>query len=141
MAESKLSFEEWHILNELKIMTELRNEDVVWDMGSENIEKYFKTQYKKYLKTPFKNHCRMGIYTHTVVIEEGIFCDLCLVEEIKELNQKGVKTIASCCGHGNSNLATICVDGIGIRLMEKLGYERHKHYASRLDIFKAKSIK
>lgn len=31
---------------------------------------------------------------------DGVWCDPCLVPLIKALNDGGVRTIASCCGHG-----------------------------------------
>lgn len=35
-----------------------------------------------------------------VVIKDGVWCDPCLVPLVKALNDGGLPTVASCCGHG-----------------------------------------
>jgi hypothetical protein len=34
---------------------------------------------------------------------DGVWCDPCLVPLVKALNDGGVRTIASCCGHGDAD--------------------------------------
>lgn len=36
-----------------------------------------------------------------VVIQEGVWCDPCLLPLVKALNDAGIRTVASCCGHGH----------------------------------------
>lgn len=49
--------------------------------------------------------------------------DKCLLPEIVELWEQGIKTTGCCCGHGKSDLAFIGVDPRYISNMKKLGYE------------------
>lgn len=42
---------------------------------------------------------------------DGVWCDPCLVPLIKALNDGGVRTVASCCGHGCRNGSIILADG------------------------------
>lgn len=37
-----------------------------------------------------------------------VFVDKCLKEAIENLNANGIKTIASCCGHGITQPSIIC---------------------------------
>lgn len=59
-----------------------------------------------------------GYYTD----KEGCLIDLCLVNEIRELWDKGVSTYASCCGHGRIH-GTIAVDEKDRQKMVELGYK------------------
>jgi hypothetical protein len=38
----------------------------------------------------------------------GIWCDPCIVPLVQALNAGGVRTVASCCGHGR-NVGSICL--------------------------------
>lgn len=40
-----------------------------------------------------------------------IFCDPCIAPLVKALNDAGIKTIASCCGHGHRPPSIILSDG------------------------------
>jgi hypothetical protein len=56
---------------------------------------------------------------------KSVWVDGCLAEEIKELNNKGVRTVASCCGH-KKIIPVITVDNDDLesrRIMEQLGYQ------------------
>lgn len=46
-----------------------------------------------------------------VVIREGIWCDPCLEPLVRALNDGGLQTIASCCGHGHRPGTVILADG------------------------------
>ncbi|MCI1693300.1 hypothetical protein [Aneurinibacillus aneurinilyticus] len=57
--------------------------------------------------------------------ENDIYVDSCIAEEIQYLNDKGIKTMGCCCGHGEKPpLCLINVDSI--KLCEKLGYNVHE---------------
>jgi len=54
------------------------------------------------MKKP-KKYCDVGIYEHTVPMPingrvQGI--DFCIAHIVASLNAGGIKTVASCCGHG-----------------------------------------
>jgi hypothetical protein len=42
---------------------------------------------------------------------DGVWCDPCLVPLIKALNDGGILTIASCCGHGKNPGTIALTDG------------------------------
>lgn len=46
-----------------------------------------------------------------VVVSKGVWCDPCLVPLVKALNEGGIATVASCCGHGHRPSAVILADG------------------------------
>lgn len=52
-----------------------------------------------------------------------IMVDTCIAEEVIMLLHKGVKTVASCCGH-NKTIPSIMVAPESVKRMEALGY-RH----------------
>lgn len=74
-----------------------------------------------------RNFCRaskIGTYKCVVTTRFGFSCDLCLEEELLYLKSVGVHTVASCCGHGNSELASILSAGETSReAMQNMGYE------------------
>jgi hypothetical protein len=49
--------------------------------------------------------------------------DKCLIKEIIDLWEQGIKTTGCCCGHGQSDKAFIGVDFEHIGKMKALGYE------------------
>lgn len=49
---------------------------------------------------------------------KGTWCDPCLVPLIKALNEGGIPTVASCCGHGNNPGWVIFQDGRMIELYD-----------------------
>lgn len=51
--------------------------------------------------------------------------DKCLIHEIIDLWEKGIKTTGCCCGHGDSNKAYIGVETTSILKMKQLGYTIH----------------
>lgn len=51
---------------------------------------------------------------------DGVWCDPCLVPIVKALNDGGVPTIASCCGHGQALGSVALVDGRVIAIYEDL---------------------
>lgn len=63
--------------------------------------------------------CEWG---NTVVVEiDGIPRDIdkCIVPIICALNSAGLKTIASCCGHGKQPGSIVLADGREIRIFDK----------------------
>lgn len=54
--------------------------------------------------------CNQGREGKMVATGNGAFCDPCLAPIVKALNDGGIKTVASCCGHGRIP-ATIILDG------------------------------
>jgi hypothetical protein len=72
---------------------------------------------------------------------KSIWVDGCLAKEIKELNNKGVKTVASCCGHKKiTPVITIDNDDLeSRRIMEQLGYQWVETKGLNGVSFKAKS--
>lgn len=46
-----------------------------------------------------------------VVVSEGVWCDPCLVPLVKALNDGGLPTVASCCGHGRCLGSIALADG------------------------------
>jgi hypothetical protein len=59
-----------------------------------------------------------------IQINREIEVDDCLADEIKELNEKGVFTIASCCGHGRAD-PTIIIQPSSKSKAQELGYESY----------------
>lgn len=65
-----------------------------------------------------------GTYVCYEVIEELNICvDKCLINEIKELNRMGIKTIGCCCGHKKGS-GYIQVSSNFVKDMKNLGYEQ-----------------
>ena len=96
------------------------------------------------------HNVKIGSYDNTTLIEvpedidiklNKIEVDKCIAEEIKELLNNGIKTVASCCGH-NKIAGSICVDKKHIKKMEKLDYKHqyNKIYPDSKDQFYPKSI-
>lgn len=85
-----------------------------------------------------------GNYSNMKIIEfngKRIQVDSCLVKEITYLLNKGVVTLASCCGH-NKDVGFIAVDKNSIGLMESLGYEHNynPYYPDAKEFFKPKFV-
>ena len=88
-------------------------------------------------------------YPNNIIFKNGngeilnkIEVDACLANEIKKLLSKGIKTLASCCGH-NVYDPTIIVAKNNISTMSKLGYKHWENPTdkTRKDGFYAKSVK
>lgn len=69
---------------------------------------------------------KMGLYKCSVFIDSSdVFCDACLRSELLYLKSQGVKTTASCCGHGDINKSSIIVESKkSIKKMYELGYKK-----------------
>lgn len=48
--------------------------------------------------------------------------DYCIADEVQKMNDSGVVTVSSCCGHGNGKPHAL-VDEISLKLLQSLGYE------------------
>lgn len=42
---------------------------------------------------------------------DGVWCDPCLAPLVKALNDGGIRTVASCCGHGKAPTSVLLEDG------------------------------
>jgi hypothetical protein len=92
--------------------------------------------------TTICGNVHFGTYECYEEIKELNICvDKCLVDEIKMLNSKGIKTIGCCCGHGIKQ-GFIQVAPEYITNMDKLGYEQLKidEYGNGFWCFKPKSL-
>lgn len=76
------------------------------------------------LAREFCRNSKIGEYKCAVTTRFGFFCDLCLEDELLYLKSMGVHTVASCCGHGNAEIASILTVGENSRAaMQNMGYE------------------
>jgi len=83
-------------------------------------------------------HCDVGTYEHTktLTIPDRLkneytklqFCDSCIYEEVQWLLDRGVITIASCCGHGKMKPSIVTdkksffeMVGLGYKLVRQIG--------------------
>ena len=85
---------------------------VLFEMGK--IEKPDDRLAMEFCKTS-----KMGEYKCAVKNRFGFFCDLCIEDEILHLRSLGIHTVASCCGHGEKELASILMD-MGYKLLDCL---------------------
>lgn len=73
----------------------------------------------------FCGQSKIGTHRCCVETRYGWSCDFCLCDELVWLNENGVETVNSCCGHGDGSLAFILVRGLdNISFMKDHGYER-----------------
>ena len=49
---------------------------------------------------------------------DGVWCDPCLEPIIRALNEGGVRTVTSCCGHGNGRGSIGLADGRWLLVMD-----------------------
>ena len=76
------------------------------------------------LAREFCQTSKMGEHRCAVTTRFGFCCDLCLEDELLYLKSIGVHTVASCCGHGKPELASILTAGENSReTMQNMGYE------------------
>lgn len=94
----------------------------------------------------FCRNCKIGSYKCSVKTMYGWCCDICLEEELLYLKSLGVATVNSCCGHGDTFLASILT--VGDESAEKMrdtGYfpadsvERRTAYGKPIHSWKPKS--
>ena len=73
--------------------------------------------------------CSYGIWTPFKCGYDNEFklvaIDKCLIKEIIDLWEHGIRTIGCCCGHGDAKQAFIQVELEDIPKMKALGYEEH----------------
>ena len=60
--------------------------------------------------------CRWGSEKHLILPKangnmEPVGIDSCIASIVEALNKSGIRTIASCCGHGKINGSIILADG------------------------------
>lgn len=46
-----------------------------------------------------------------VTVKPGVWCDPCIASVVVALNAWGIKTVASCCGHGERPGSIVLADG------------------------------
>ena len=93
------------------------NIQVLFEMGK--IEKPDDRLAMEFCKTS-----KMGEYKCAVKNRFGFFCDLCIEDEILHLRSLGIHTVASCCGHGEKELASILTVGENSKaIMMDMGYK------------------
>lgn len=67
--------------------------------------------------------CEWGTDT-IVTITRRVAVDACIAEEVERLNEQGVRTESSCCGHGKPDVpATIAIRAADKTRARELGYE------------------
>lgn len=68
-----------------------------------------------------------------IIVSDGVWCDPCLVPLVKALNEGGLPTVASCCGHGKRPGKVSLADGRELFLLPNFEAARalddHFHYA------------
>lgn len=90
------------------------------------------------------NNVEFGDYSNMVIIDDDkgneIQVDKCIADEILHLNNIGIKTIQSCCGH-NKNNGFIAVEETCISKMKELGYKEiyNPYYPNSNNSFLPKS--
>ncbi|MCK9273343.1 hypothetical protein M0P65_07445 [Candidatus Gracilibacteria bacterium] len=72
-------------------------------------------------------------------LSDKVSIDPCIIEEIKELWNKGIITYGSCCGH-NLYESFVNVDESNIEQMLSMGYVMNHKDKSRKDTFRLKMI-
>lgn len=58
------------------------------------------------------------------VLDEKTWCDPCLVPLIKALNDGGIRTVASCCGHGHRPGNVMLADGRVLLVLPDTEWDR-----------------
>lgn len=63
--------------------------------------------------------CLYGVYKWVNIINPNqnknvVAVDACIADEVQILNDKGIKTLGSCCGHGNAGKIIDYTNGFGI---------------------------
>ena len=66
--------------------------------------------------------CEMGAHECDENVFGDVFADRCLVAELRRLRDGGIRTLASCCGHGKTR-PVIAVDRESEQKMTSLGYK------------------
>jgi hypothetical protein len=80
-------------------------------------------------------HCAIDREAKMVVLERDasgkarIWCDPCIAPLVKALNDAGIRTIASCCGHGKDNGSVILADGREL-LIRRFDPDNHRAEAA-----------
>lgn len=76
-----------------------------------------------------KDYCEIPECTVSLTVPGGeqAYCiDSCIVQDLKYLWEHGIKTVCSCCGHGDDNRAYVRVASYDSDKMEQLGYEPYE---------------
>ena len=102
-----------------KVLIESQLKDRFKGVAIYDLERTNKVIQKKLCQSTIlskkKLKCTIGIFLG----ERQVYIDYCLSGEVKELNQKGIKTVFSCCGHGEVGKAYIIVKSDYCDLMEE----------------------
>lgn len=79
---------------------------------------------------------------HPDCAKVAVLIDRCVLADVKRLWALGIKTVCSCCGHGNQAAAFIAVEPEESGRMKELGYEeaplRYAHCKDCGEFYKPK---
>lgn len=75
--------------------------------------------------------CKWGT-DRAVTISQVVMVDACLADEVAWLNGRGVRTLASCCGHGKE-AGSIVIEPADERIAKLLGYESEQVPAEQVE--------
>jgi len=62
--------------------------------------------------------CKYNTYSYLVLDGQLTSIDRCIAPLILQLNLSGIKTIQSCCGHGEAHISITCAKGTKQKLNE-----------------------
>lgn len=91
--------------------------------------------------------CKHGNYNVVEVIQKGrrnqeVKVDACIANDVRALNEAGIVTIGSCCGHGfESNYPHVLIDEESVDKAKALGYNPVKYFHGPKDFRGAYEIK
>lgn len=77
--------------------------------------------------------CKHGEYKRVKVIQQRlnqeVLVDSCIAGEIEMLNQAGVVTVGSCCGHGHPDeFPHALIDQQSVKLVQELNYQPEPYF-------------
>lgn len=68
-----------------------------------------------------------------VTIDAATWCDPCIEPLVRALNAAGLRTIASCCGHGTHPTSVVLDDDRFVVVVDRATYEQMEAGASKGD--------
>jgi len=74
-------------------------------------------KFKKFINSIKKKCCNFGEFKCDIKIMPNVYVDVCIADIIKALNNAGIETVASCCGHNKIPGSIILKDGREILLV------------------------
>ncbi len=86
--------------------------------------------------TECRRDCKTTIIKTNAAGIPTIWCDACLASLIQALNEAGMRTVASCCGHGEHPPMIALADGREIFIARSWGEARQLDAVSRPEVRK-----